>query len=73
MHEFVSVLQPVENARSLPNSCYTQPGMFQIETKQIFASDCTAIGFVFGVPVPGCVCPVNFLGIPLIVGRGRSG
>ena len=23
--------------------------------------------------VPGCVCPVNFLGIPLVVVRGRSG
>ena len=25
------------------------------------------------MPIPGCVCPVNFLGIPLVVLRGRSG
>ena len=73
MDAFVSVLQPIENAQGLPNSCYTDPVMFQIEKKHIFASDWAAIGFGFDVPVPGCVCPVNFLGIPLVVVRGRSG
>ena len=47
MDEFVSVLQPIESAKGLPNSCYTDPVMFEIETKQIFASDWAAIGFGF--------------------------
>ena len=33
MDAFVSVLQPIETAQGLPNSCYTDPVMFQIETK----------------------------------------
>ena len=73
MDAFVPVLQPIESAQGLPNSCYTDPVMFQIEKKQIFASDWAAIGFGFDVPVPGCVCPINFLGIPLVVVRDRSG
>ena len=73
MDAFGSVLQPIETARGLPNSCYTDPVMFQIEKKQIFASDWTAICFGFDVPFPGCVYPVNFLGIPLVVARDRSG
>ena len=60
MDAFVSVLQPIETAQGLPNGCYTDPVMFQIEKKQIFASDWAAIGFGFDVPVPRCVCPVNF-------------
>jgi len=39
MDAFVPVLQPIETAQGLPNSCYTDPVMFQIEKKQIFASD----------------------------------
>ena len=34
MDAFVSVLQPIETARGLANSCYTNPAMFQIEKKQ---------------------------------------
>ena len=31
MDAFGSVLQPIETAQGLPNSCYTDPVMFQIE------------------------------------------
>ena len=72
MDALVTVLQPIETVQSLPNSCYTDPTIFQIEKKQLFASDWAVIGFGFDVPVPGCVCPVNSLGIPLVVERGRS-
>ena len=34
MDAFVSALQPIETAQGLPNSCYTDPAMFQIEKKQ---------------------------------------
>ena len=73
MNECVSVLQPVESAKGLPNGCYIDPVMFQIETEQISASDWAAIGFGFDEPFPGCVCPVYLLGIPLLLVRGRSG
>ena len=33
MDAFVSALQPIETAQGLPNSCYTDPAMFQIEKK----------------------------------------
>ena len=73
MDAFVSVLQPIESTQALPNSCYTDPVMSQIETKQIFASAWAAIGFGFDVPVSSYVSPVSFLGISLVVVRGYSG
>lgn len=73
MDAFDSVLQPIESAKGLPNSCYTDPAMFEQETKCLFAADWAAIGFGFDVPKPGCVYPVSFLGIPLVMVRGRSG
>ena len=73
MDAFDSVLQPIECAKGLPNSCYTDPAMFEQETKCLFAADWAAIGFGFDVPKPGCVYPVSFLGIPLVMVRGRSG
>ena len=45
----------------------------KLKLKQIFASAWTAIDFGFDVPVSGYVSLVNFLGIPLVVVRSRSG
>ena len=73
MDGFNAVLQPIESARGLPNSCYTDPAMFEKETKRLFAADWAAIGFGMDVPKPGYVFPVSFLGIPLVMVRGRSG
>tara|TARA_B100001121_G_scaffold124319_1_gene109032 strand:- start:1526 stop:1867 length:342 start_codon:yes stop_codon:yes gene_type:complete len=73
MEEFNAVLQPIESARGLPKSCYTDPATFEKETKRIFAANWAAIGFGIDVPKPGCVNPVSFLVIPLVVVCGRSG
>ncbi len=35
MDAFVSALQPIETAQGLPNSCYTDPAMFQIEKSSL--------------------------------------
>ena len=63
MDGFNAVLQPIESAQGLPNSCYTDPAMFEEETKRLFAADWAAIGFGLMFR-PGCVYPISF-GIPL--------
>lgn len=73
MDGFDTVLKPIETAQGLPNACYTDPAMFSHEAARLFTTDWAAIGFGFDAPQPGCVYPVNFLGIPLVMVRDRSG
>ena len=73
MDGFDTVLKPIETAQGLPNACYTDPAMFSHESARLFTSDWAAIGFGFDAPQPGCVYPVTFLGIPLVMVRDRSG
>ena len=73
MDKFNAVLRPIESAQGLPKSCYTDPAMFEQETKRISAADWAATGFGIDLLKPACVYPVSFLGIPLVIVRGRSG
>lgn len=68
-----TVLQPIETAQGLPNACYTDPSMYRHEINRLLADDWTAIGFGFDVHKPGCVYPINFLDIPLVMVRTQSG
>jgi len=70
---FRAVPQLIESAQFLPDSYYIDLAMFEHETKHLFAADRIAIGFRFDVPNSGCVYPLGFLGIPLVIVRGRSG
>jgi len=73
MDGFETILKPIEVAQGLPNACYTDPAMFSHEADRLFAKDWAAVGFGFDVPTPGCVYPVTFLGIPLVMVRTRTG
>ncbi len=67
------VLEPVNSARGLPNAFYTDPALHEEEKKRLFAKGWPAIGFGKDVPEPGDAKPVSFLGIPLLLVRGRDG
>jgi len=70
---FRAVTQLFESAQGLPENQYVDLAMFEHETKHLFAADLTAIEFKFDVPNSGCIYPLGFLGIPLVVVRGRLG
>jgi len=67
------VLQPVETANGLSNRHYLDPEWFEIEKRKVFFDNWTAIGFAKDVPENGDARPVEFLGQPLVVIRGRDG
>ena len=68
-----TVLKPIEEARGLPNDCYISSEHFQRERDQVFFPNWSAIGFISDAAKPGDVCPVDFLGMPLLLVRGKSG
>ncbi len=73
MNSISSVLLPIESANGLPNACYIDQDMHRHESEKIFKHGWAAIGFGSDVPVAGSVFPVNFLDIPLLMVRTKSG
>jgi len=60
-------------ARGLPNEHYVDPGTFAEEKRSVLFANWSGIGFGKDVPETGDVRPVEFLGIPLLIVRGRDG
>ncbi|MEX2407968.1 MAG: aromatic ring-hydroxylating dioxygenase subunit alpha, partial [Rhodovibrionaceae bacterium] len=67
------VRAPVEAARGLPNAFYTEPQVFAEEKRRIFFSSWASVGFAKDVPAAGDALPVDFLGVPLFLLRGKDG
>ena len=72
MDDLISVLKPIEQANGLPNACYVDENMHAKEADAIFKQGWAAIGFGCDVPKPGCVYPVELLGIPLLMVRTKN-
>ena len=72
MDDLISVLKPIEQANGLPNACYVDENMHAKEADAIFKQGWAAIGFGCDVPKPGCVYPVELLGIPLLRVRTKN-
>ena len=72
MDDLISVLKPIEQANGLPNACYIDENMHAKEADSVFKQGWAAIGFGCDVPKPGCVYPVELLGIPLLMVRTKN-
>lgn len=68
-----SVLQPIETARGLPNACYISSDVYAQERQDIFFSNWVALAFISDVAEPGDACPVDLMGLPLLVLRDQDG
>lgn len=68
-----AVLKPIGDATGLPNECYISRDYFEKERRLVFFSGWAAAGFISDVPNPGDVCPVDFMGMPLLLVRSKSG
>lgn len=72
MDDLISVLKPIEQANGLPNACYIDENMHAKEADSVFKQGWAAIGFGCDVPKPGCVYPLELLGIPLLMVRTKN-
>ena len=68
-----SVLQPIESATGLPNAFYTSDDVYEAEREALWFSSWAGICAAAEVPEIGDARPVDFLGVPLFVLRGKDG
>lgn len=66
-------MQPVENARGLPNEHYTSASVFELEKRTVLFASWSGVGFGKDVPNPGDAKPITFLGMPLLLVRSQEG
>lgn len=67
-----SVLAPIETANGLSNNHYVNAATHEAEKQLLFKDGWAAIGFGKDVPRPGCVYPLEFMGIPLLMTRDKN-
>ena len=67
------VLKPVAEARGLPNAHYTSEEVFQEEREPLWFTTWAGICTASDVSEPGDARPIDYLGVPLFVLRGRDG
>ncbi|MHA3977297.1 aromatic ring-hydroxylating oxygenase subunit alpha [Halovulum sp. GXIMD14794] len=71
--DLAAVTKPVGEARGLPSALYTDPAALELEKTRIFTEGWACIGFGSDAPEPGDVCPIDLLGMPMILVRDRAG
>ena len=67
------VLQPVAQARGLPNEHYVDQATFDAEREAVFFANWAAVGFGKDVSEEADARPFDFLGMPLLMVRARDG
>ena len=67
------VLKDINQAKGLPNIHYVSAEMYSLERESVFFKSWSALAFEADVKKPGDAFPVEFLGVPLLVVRGRDG
>jgi phenylpropionate dioxygenase-like ring-hydroxylating dioxygenase large terminal subunit len=71
--DLAAVPKSVERAHGLPNAFYTDPEIWEEEKRKVFLANWACVGFGKDVPLPGDLMPLEFLGIPLLLARDKSG
>ena len=66
------VLGDISVASGLPNAHYVDPETYETERERIFFKGWAAIGFEADARAPADVYPVDFMGVPLIIVRGKD-
>ena len=67
------VLEPIETASGLPNAHYISDAVFERERAPLWFRNWAGICVASEVPEAGDAKPIDFLGVPLFVMRGRDG
>ncbi|MBO6521357.1 MAG: aromatic ring-hydroxylating dioxygenase subunit alpha [Rhodospirillales bacterium] len=68
-----AVMAPINIACGLPNAHYVDPAVFQDEKRKVLFANWSGIGFGKDIPDEGDAKPVDFLGMPLLMVRGKDG
>ena len=72
MSDLSGVLQPLDDARGLPNAHYIDSQTFAQERSAVLFANWSAIGFAKDIPNAGDAKPIDFLGMPLLLVRDQN-
>ena len=72
MLDLTSVKAPIETANGLPNGCFVDADLYQHEKNTLFPDKWSTIGFGKDLPKPGCVKPIEFAILPLLLVRNQD-
>ena len=68
-----SVLKPIEQSTGLPNEAYISDRVFREERDQVLGTAWAGLAFASDLPQGGYAKPVDFMGLPLLILRGKDG
>ncbi|MGV6803753.1 MAG: aromatic ring-hydroxylating oxygenase subunit alpha [Ruegeria sp.] len=71
--DLTAVRQNIEAALGLPNAHYTDPALHTEEAQALLLDGWAGLAVAADVPEPGDAVPLEFMGIPLLLLRDRSG
>ena len=71
--DLTHVRRPVAEANGLPNAHYTSPETYAEEREALLFSQWAGLAVAADVPEPGDAKPLDFMGLPLLLLRGRDG
>ncbi|MGP6086243.1 aromatic ring-hydroxylating oxygenase subunit alpha [Antarctobacter jejuensis] len=71
--DLANVRRPVAEANGLPNAHYIDPAVFAEEREALMFGQWAGLAVAADVPEPGDAKPIDFLGMPLLLLRGRDG
>lgn len=70
---YAGVRKPLLEAETLPPDCYTSEAFYRREVETIFLKVWNFIGRADRIPNPGDYVAFEFVGVPVVVVRGRDG
>lgn len=70
--QYRNVFKPVEQAETLPPWCYTSEAFYQAEVNNLFMKTWNFFGHVDQIKKPGDYITVDYVGVPIIIVRGRD-
>ncbi|MDA0361654.1 MAG: aromatic ring-hydroxylating dioxygenase subunit alpha [Proteobacteria bacterium] len=72
-NDLTLVTKPLEIANGLPNSHYIDQSVYELEKRSIFFEGWPGLCVASEVPKIGDAIPISFMGMPLLVLRGKQG
>jgi phenylpropionate dioxygenase-like ring-hydroxylating dioxygenase large terminal subunit len=70
--DLATVRRPITEANGLPNAHYIDPARFAEEREAVMFRQWAGLAVAADVPEPGDARPITFLGMPLLLVRGRD-
>ncbi len=68
-----AVRKPLAQAQGMPNAAYDDPALFEVERDHILGKTWAGLAFASELPQKGYAKPVDFMGLPLLLMRNKSG